>query len=71
MATVSCVYIKQVNPQDYIWRRLQVSDSQAERQKKSVIQMCITFHSRAEAIQNQDCRNLVVVNTQLFHARRI
>ena len=54
MCMVQCVYVKQDNPQDYIWRRLQVSDVQAERQKKSVFQTCITFHGRAEALMKHD-----------------
>lgn len=59
MCTVQCVYIKQDNPQDYVWRRMQISDVQAERQKKSVLQTCLTFHARAEELVKQD---MVVVH---------
>ena len=54
MHNVQCVFIKQDNPQDYVWRRLQVSDVQAERQKKSILQMCPTFHARAQELEKQD-----------------
>ena len=49
--TIACVYIKHEKSADYIWRRIQTSDQQAERQKKSVVQLCITFHGRADAIR--------------------
>lgn len=49
-SSVKCVYIKQNNPQDYIWRRIQISDQQSERQKKSILQLCLAFHGRAEQI---------------------
>ena len=52
--TIHSVYIKQDNLQDYIWRRIQVSDAQAERQKKSILQLSLTFHSRAETILKDD-----------------
>lgn len=66
MILVPCVYIKQDNPQDYVWRRLQVSDAQAERQKKSILQMCVTFHSRAQEIEKQDQLQLVTPNIIIF-----
>ena len=33
-----------------MWRRIQTSQQQAERQKKSLLQLCMMFHSRAEQI---------------------
>ena len=47
---VNAVYIKQANPSDYIWRRIQVSEQQAERQKKSILQLCLAFHGRTDQI---------------------
>lgn len=47
---VSCVYLRQSSDADYVWRRVQVSQVQAERQRKSVLQLCLVFHARAEAI---------------------
>lgn len=48
---VHCVYIPQESDVNYMWRRIQVSNVQAERQKKSLLQMCILFHRRAADIQ--------------------
>ena len=48
---ISCVYLHQSQDQDFVWRRIQVSQQQAERQKKSVIQLCMTFHRRAAQLQ--------------------
>ena len=47
---VTCTFVPQTCEQNYIWRRLQVSQQQAERQKKSILQQCLMFHSRADAI---------------------
>ena len=37
-----------------LWRRMQVSDQQSERQKKSVLQKALTFTSRARELMVQD-----------------
>ena len=50
IVVIPCVQVLQSTEQDYIWRRIQVSQQQAERQKKSVLQLCMTFHRRAEKI---------------------
>ena len=50
---VHCVYIPQSRESDYVWRRIQVSQVQAERQKKSLLQMCIVFHGRTADIQRE------------------
>ena len=47
---IPSVFLKQSDPQNYVWRRLQVSNQQAERQKKSILQMCMAFHNRATRI---------------------
>lgn len=47
---IPCVQVLQSKEQDYIWRRIQISQQQAERQKKSVLQLCMMFHRRAEKI---------------------
>ena len=48
---IQCVYVPQKCDSDYMWRRIQVSQVQAERQKKSILQMCLLFHRRAAEIQ--------------------
>ena len=37
-----------------MWRRFQVSNQQAERQKKSLLQACMVFHRRAEKIAQEN-----------------
>ena len=39
-------YLPQAADQDYVWRRIQVSQVQAEKQKKSVLQLAMVFHAR-------------------------
>ena len=43
-------FVPQASEQDYVWRRVQVSQIQAERQKKSILQLAMIFHGRAEKI---------------------
>ena len=59
---IPCVQVLQNTEQDYIWRRIQVSQQQAERQKKSVLQLCMTFHRRAEKILQVSCLNRLRLN---------
>lgn len=47
---INCSWVPQASDQDYLWRRIQVSQVQAERQKKSILQLAMVFHSRAEKI---------------------
>lgn len=44
------VYIQQEKTENYVWRRLRVSQEQAERQKKSVCQLILAFDHRATRI---------------------
>ena len=37
-----------------------MSDVQAERQKKSILQLCIAFHARAEELQKQDLGSMPI-----------
>ena len=39
-------YLPQAADQDYVWRRIQVSQVQAEKQRKSVLQLAMVFHAR-------------------------
>ena len=48
---VHCVYLPETCESDYMWRRIQVSQQQAERQKKSLLQLCMMFHRRAAEVQ--------------------
>lgn len=48
-----CQYVKEDNEQNYVWRRLQISQQQAERQRKNIIQLSMLFHSRAEKVQKE------------------
>ena len=43
-----------------VWRRFQVNDQQAERQKKNALQRCLAFASRAEELQARDWLQLHV-----------
>lgn len=38
-----------------LWRRLQTSDQQAEREKNNVIQKVLTFSARARQLMVEDC----------------
>lgn len=49
--TVNAVFLLHDKQEHYVWRRLHVSNQQAERQKKSVIQLCLAFHQRASKMQ--------------------
>lgn len=49
-AVFPCQYVEEDQDQHYIWRRLQTSQMQAERQKKNIIQLSLLFHHRAEKI---------------------
>ena len=51
---VGCAYIPQLKEEHYVWRRFQVSNQQAERQKKSLLQACMVFHRRAEKIAQEN-----------------
>ena len=48
---VHCVYLPETCESAYMWRRIQVSQQQAERQKKSLLQLCMMFHRRAAEVQ--------------------
>ena len=39
---------------NYLWRRLQVSEQQAQRQKKNCLQKALTFAKRAKDFQGRD-----------------
>ena len=49
-AVIPCQFVEEAQDQDYVWRRIQVSQQQAERQKKNVIQLSLLFHNRAEKV---------------------
>lgn len=55
-AAFPCQYVVEDHEQDYLWRRLQNSQLQAERQKKNIIQLSLLFHARAESIQSDPWR---------------
>ena len=48
--SVNAVYNQMVKTEHYVFRRLQVHQQQAERQKKSILQQTMIFHGRAESI---------------------
>lgn len=48
---VASVFIQQDHEQDYVWRRVQNSMVQSEKQRKSLIQMTLLFHQRAGQLQ--------------------
>jgi len=62
---MKCTYLPQGAEQDYVWRRIQVSQQQAEKQKKSILQMAMIFHSRTEKIL-QDLLGVSVLNIRMF-----
>ena len=51
--SVICAYVPQLKEEHYIWRRYQVSQQQAERQKKSLLQTCMMFHHRAARLAQE------------------
>ena len=46
-----CNFVPQAADQDYMWRRVQMSQQQSERQRKSLLQLCMLFHQRASQLQ--------------------
>ena len=54
-ASIGCVFIRQTKQEEYMWRRLQLSQQQAEKQKKNLLQQTMVFHARADSILKDSC----------------
>ena len=68
---VHCVYLPETCESDYMWRRIQVSQQQAERQKKSLLQLCMMFHRRAAEVQrDQGMQSDTSVSKKMIHHLR-
>ena len=48
---------------DCAWRRLQVHEQQAERQRKNILQKVLTFHARAHELQ---CKESLLKHHLMF-----
>lgn len=50
MATLPCRVIEEAHESHYDWKRIQTSEQQAQREKKSIIQKALVFTRRAKQI---------------------
>jgi hypothetical protein len=56
LKTVRLIKVKFMSssPAECIWRRMQINDQQAERQKKNLLQKALSFTARAKELMVQD-----------------
>lgn len=50
VATLPCRVIEEAHESHYDWKRIQTSEQQAQREKKSIIQKALVFTRRAKQI---------------------
>lgn len=54
VANLSCTVVEEAQDSHYEWRRIQTSEQQAQRERKSIIQKALVFTRRANAIMNEE-----------------
>ena len=62
LQTVRLIKVKFISssPAECIWRRMQINDQQAERQKKNILQKALSFTGRARELMVQDSSQYLI-----------
>lgn len=54
VATLHCRMVVEQDPSHYDWKRLQTSEQQAQRERKSILQKALVFARRADSLMLED-----------------
>ena len=54
VATLQCQVVEEQEPSHYDWKRIQTSEQQAQRERKSILQKALLFSRRADNLVHED-----------------
>ena len=60
VATLQCQVVEEQEPSHYDWKRIQTSEQQAQRERKSILQKALLFSRRADKLVHEDMGNIFI-----------